>query len=166
MRRKEDKSRDLLPPQRPAGRLPGAEHVSGTQAAAGSTAGKQVSLPGLQCGETSGKSEASKMHSPSGGAEDGEGSGVEGRPLGAAFILKTRRPSARAHEGAAQAQGESEIPPSRPGPLSSKPVTITSVSQGSPPTKLYGAVLLGICIQKTKPWLVLFCFPAFHTLNC
>lgn len=90
MRRKEDKSRDLLPPQRPAGRLPGAEHVSGTQAAAGRAAGKQVSLPGLQCG----KSEASKMHSPSGGAEDGEGSGAEGRPLGAAFILKTRRPSA------------------------------------------------------------------------
>lgn len=94
MRRKEDKSRDLLPPQRPAGRLPGAEHVSGTQAAAGSTAGKQVSLPGLQCGKTSGKSEASKMHSPSGGAEDGEGSGAEGRPLGAAFILKTRSLSA------------------------------------------------------------------------
>lgn len=117
MRRKEDKSRDLLPPQRPAGRLPGAEHVSGTQAAAGSAAGKQVSLPGLQCGETSGKSEASKMHSPSGGAEDGEGSGAEGRPLGAAFILKTQRLSAD-------------------GPLSSKPVTITSVSQGSPPTKL------------------------------
>lgn len=98
MRRKEDKSRDLLPPQRPAGRLPGAEHVSGTQAAAGSTAGKQVSLPGLQCGKTSCKSEASKMHSPSGGAEDaedGEVSGAEGRPLGAAFILKTQRPSER-----------------------------------------------------------------------
>lgn len=121
MRRKEDKSRDLLPPQRPAGRLPGAEHVSGTQAAAGSTAGKQVSLPGLQCGETSGKSEASKMHSPSGGAEDGEVSGAEGRPLGAAFILKTRRPERRPERVREQPKPRESLKFLPPGPALSPP---------------------------------------------